>query len=43
MTVNWDAVAGADSYDVERGADKRLEKIVTKGEYSTDGVMPDAK
>lgn len=43
VNVNWDAVAGANSYNVYRGADKRFDKNVTKPEYSADGLTPDTK
>ncbi|MCY7585510.1 fibronectin type III domain-containing protein [Bacillus safensis] len=43
VTVNWDAVAGADSYNVYRGADKRLDKNVTGTSYVATGMNPDTK
>nr|WP_110487507.1 fibronectin type III domain-containing protein [Bacillus altitudinis] len=43
ITVTWDAVEGATSYNVYRGADKRLDKNVTGTSYVATGMNPDTK
>ncbi|MDI6562349.1 fibronectin type III domain-containing protein [Bacillus altitudinis] len=43
ITVTWDAVEGATSYNVYRGADKRLDKNVTDTSYVATGMNPDTK
>ncbi|MFK3906207.1 fibronectin type III domain-containing protein [Bacillus safensis] len=43
VSVKWDAVEGATSYNVYRGADKRLDKNVTDTSYVATGMNPDTK
>ncbi|WP_435576211.1 fibronectin type III domain-containing protein [Bacillus vallismortis] len=43
ITVEWDAVDGADSYNVYRGAAKNFAESVTEPKYFTDGMIPDTK
>ncbi|KOA78033.1 alkaline phosphatase [Bacillus stratosphericus] len=43
ISVKWDAVEGATSYNVYRGADKRLDKNVTDTSYVATGMNPDTK
>ncbi|PJZ00376.1 alkaline phosphatase [Bacillus vallismortis] len=43
VTVTWDAVDGATSYNVYRGADKRFDKSVTQTSYTADGLSADTK
>ncbi|MCY8507832.1 fibronectin type III domain-containing protein [Bacillus atrophaeus] len=43
MTVDWDAVAGAKSYNVYRGANKTFDKSVAQPQYITNGLTPDTK
>ncbi|ODB74141.1 alkaline phosphatase [Bacillus velezensis] len=43
VTVKWDAVDGATSYNVYRGADKRLDKSVTKPTHTITGLSADTQ
>lgn len=43
VTVEWDAVDGADSYNVYRGADKKFSKNVTETKYLADELSADTQ
>ncbi|PCK17726.1 alkaline phosphatase [Bacillus pumilus] len=43
ITAEWDAVDGADSYNVYRGAQKNFAENVTEPKYITDGLSPDTQ
>ncbi|MDE1437588.1 fibronectin type III domain-containing protein [Bacillus licheniformis] len=43
ITVEWDPVDGATSYNVYRGADKKFAENVTQPKYVTTGMSPDTK
>ncbi|MGM0816042.1 MAG: fibronectin type III domain-containing protein [Bacillota bacterium] len=43
ITVEWDAVDGATSYNVYRGADKKFAESVTEPKYFTDGMSADTQ
>ncbi|MES9686003.1 fibronectin type III domain-containing protein [Bacillus sp. JJ353] len=43
VTVDWKAVDGATSYNVYRGADKKLDANVTGTSHTLTGIAPDTK
>lgn len=43
VTVKWDAVEGATSYNVYRGAAKTFDKSVTQPPYTADGLSADTQ
>ncbi|MEC1863127.1 fibronectin type III domain-containing protein [Bacillus licheniformis] len=43
ITVEWNPVDGATSYNVYRGADKKFAENVTQPKYVTTGMSPDTK
>ncbi|MCY8035641.1 fibronectin type III domain-containing protein [Bacillus sonorensis] len=43
VTVDWKAVDGATSYNVYRGADKKLDATVTGTSHTLTGIAPDTK
>ncbi|MGF7528520.1 fibronectin type III domain-containing protein [Bacillus paralicheniformis] len=43
VTVNWDAVEGATSYNVYRGAEKVFYKEVTDTSCTLTGISPNTK
>ncbi|WP_458732410.1 fibronectin type III domain-containing protein [Bacillus subtilis] len=43
VTVEWDAVEGADSYNVYRGTDKKFAQNVTEPKYVANGLNPDTQ
>ncbi|MBL3648776.1 fibronectin type III domain-containing protein [Bacillus subtilis] len=43
MTVEWNPVAGATSYNIYRGSNKTFDKSVTQPIYTTTGMSPDTQ
>ncbi|MBU8787141.1 MULTISPECIES: fibronectin type III domain-containing protein [Bacillus] len=43
VTVKWEPVDGATSYNVYRGADKKLDATVTGTSHTLTGIAPDTK
>jgi fibronectin type 3 domain-containing protein len=43
VTVKWDAVEGADSYNVYRGEKKNLDANVTSTSHTLTGIQPDTQ
>ncbi|MGY5350268.1 fibronectin type III domain-containing protein [Bacillus subtilis] len=43
VTVEWEAVEGADSYNVYRGADKKLDANVTTTSHTLTGIAADTQ
>lgn len=43
VTVKWGTVEGADSYNVYKGTEKKLDANVTKTSHTLTGIQPDTQ